>query len=113
MVEDTERNPHRLVEFTTAAFRDQSVIYAYSARQWGESQAEKYLDFLDTVAQALADDPKMAPLVPQRTSIRLFVARWENARDGHRIFFRETDEGILVLRILHTSMKWQDHLDQA
>ena len=100
----------RIAVLSEPADRDHAIIYAYTAHQWGVPQAESYLDFLDEVMLRLADQPEMALLVPRKKITRVYTARWAGARDGHRIFFRETEDGILVLRILHTKMNWRDHL---
>jgi toxin ParE1/3/4 len=103
---------HRLVVFSPEAQADQLSIYDTTADYWGDEQADAYSDFLFAIAQELADAPAMARLVPERSGVRVFVARWKNARQGHRIFYRETPQGITVLRILHTRMNWQEHLDR-
>lgn len=103
----------RLIEFSANARRDQISIYDSTAEHWGDEQAVAYANFLLATAQTLADSPTLAPLVPNRPGTRVFVARWKNARQGHRIFFRETPNGILVLRLLHTRMNWSTYLDNT
>ena len=98
------------MELAPRADRDRFAIYVYTENQWGTIQAEKYGVFLRNAMQDLADCPKSGRIVPNRENTRVFVARWKNARYGHRVFFRETDRSIMVLRVLHTAMKWQEHL---
>lgn len=111
MAENPEgRSQSRVVGLSELAGRDQSTIYVYTAEQWGTEQAENCLDFLDALMRKLAEKPDAASFVSKRENIRVYVARWNTARDGHRIFFRETEVGIFVLRILHTAMSWTDYL---
>ena len=100
---------HRLVRLTAKAEDDRLLAYLYTEQRWGSNQANKYDDFLQMIMQELADNPQIAPSVPSEENTRSYVVRWKNARDGHRIFFEATDEGILVLHILHTAMNWQEH----
>jgi plasmid stabilization system protein ParE len=60
----------------------------------------------------LLTDPKKGALVKQRDDYRSYVARFKPRRGahGHRVLYRETDYGILVIRILHTAMNWTDYL---
>lgn len=80
----------------------------------GICQADRYDEFLQEFMQTLADEPGNAPFLPNlRQKVKVSVARWNNTRYGHRVFFREIPGGIEVLGILHTSMQWEDHLDLA
>ena len=103
-------NSRRIIELTASADSDRFGIYEYTAQQWGPIQAQKYNEFLDEIIGILVEIPELAPLIPDRNQVRVFLARLKDSRSGHRIFFRETPRGILILRILHTSMNWQDHL---
>ena len=84
------------------------AIYNYTAEQWSEQQADDYAAFLDATTEQLAINPTTAPLVPDEPNTHCYVARWNNTRQGHRIFFEEIENGIYVLRILHTAMNWPD-----
>ena len=103
-------NIARLIEFSVDARRDQIKIYNDTAERWGDQQAEIYLNFLLDAVQTLADTPEAARLVPDRAQTRVFVVRWKNARQGHRIFFKEMPHSITITRILHTAMNWQKHI---
>ena len=112
MAENPRRTGRRgTVAFSEPADRDQTAIFADTAEQCGTEQAERYLDFLNEVMDRLATAPATAPKAPRLTGVRVYVARWKNARQGHRIFFEETDNGIYIVRILHTAMNWQKHFD--
>jgi plasmid stabilization system protein ParE len=103
--------PNRIVRLSPDAEEDRLLAYLNTEHAWGTLQADNYDEFLQTVMQLLADNPAIAPFVPEEKNTRSYVARWKNARHGHRIFFEETPQGIVVLRILHTAMNWHDHMD--
>ena len=100
----------RLVVFSPEAEKDQYDVYDSTAEQWGDQQAEAYSLFLLETAQKLANNPTTAPLVPNFDGVRVYTARWKNARQGHRIFFKEIQQGIYVIRILHTRMNWEHYI---
>ena len=110
MAENPERDSERLTSFSPEAEKDIDAIYFYTAQLWGEAQADRYFEFLLKVTRQLAHNPMIAPLVPNLTGVRSYAAIWKSARQGHRIFFKETDAGIFVIRILHTAMSWHEHL---
>ncbi len=110
MAQNPRTSSQRIAEFSADARSDLAENYDNTAEFWGDKQADIYSDFLLDCAQKLADTPSIAPLVPNFTGVRVYIARWNNARQGHRIFFEETDTGILVLRIRHTAMNWPDNL---
>lgn len=109
MAESSQSRSARIVRLAEEAEADLSAIYDYSAQLWGIAQADSYDEFLAEVMQGLAENPQIAPLSRDLKNTRIYVARWKNARQGHRIFFIETAEGIIVARILHTAMNWQQH----
>jgi len=90
---------------TPAAERDLESIWRYTFRQWGVAQADRYIDFLTTTFAELADSPRMAPACDH---IRPGYRRWSVER--HMIYFRVTDDGISVIRVLHDRMDAPRHL---
>jgi len=111
MDDDTER-PQATILFTEAALIDLAGIDNATAVTWGIDQAERYLAYLDGVFRDLADNPDQGSVVDQRDEYRTYMARFTKRRSahGHRIFYRTTEQGILIVRILHTSMNWPAHL---
>ncbi len=108
-----DRTAKRLILFTEGALADLANIDNTTAAMWGEVQAERYLGFPSGDAfTPLAEQPKMASIVDQRPEYRVFTAKYRNRRaaHGHRIFFREIENGIEIIRILHTAMFWPTHL---
>lgn len=88
-----------------AAERDLELIWTYTVRQWGVEQADRYTDFLTSAFAELADSPKTAPACDH---IRPGYQRWGVER--HMIYFRVTDYGIAVIRVLHDRMDAPRHL---
>lgn len=108
MAESPKNRAPRIVRLAEEAEADFSAIYDYSAQLWGIAQANSYLEFLADVMRELAEAPQLAPVAPNRNNVRIYVARWKNAKHGHRIIFSETSEGISVARILHTARSWPE-----
>ena len=111
MAEGSKNRSPRVVRLSEDAEADLSAIYGYSAQLWGIPQADKYEEFLAGVMRQLAETPRIAPAAPNLSHVRVYVARWRNARQGHHIFYIETDDGIVVSRILHTAMNWPENID--
>ena len=80
---------------TAAAQNDIESIWRYTVERWGTEQAELYADHLTSVLERLARSPRTAS---RCDSIRPGYLR---GRAGlHMIYFRETDYGIAIIRIL-------------
>ena len=90
---------------TPAAERDLESIWTYTVRQWGVEQAGRYIDSLTAAFGELADSPKTAPTVEH---IRPGYRRWGVER--HMVYFRVTDYGIAIVRVLHVRMDAPRHL---
>jgi toxin ParE1/3/4 len=80
-------------------------IWKYTRGEWGLEQAERYTDLLTTAFRALAESPKSAPTCDH---IRHGYRRRNVER--HMIYFRITDYGIAVIRVLHERMDAPAHL---
>jgi toxin ParE1/3/4 len=88
-----------------AAESDLEDIWKYTGREWGLEQAELYTDLLIASFQVLAEAPKSAPACDH---IRSGYRRRNVER--HMIYFRITDYGIAIIRILHARMDAPHHL---
>ena len=88
-----------------AAEIDLEHIWTYTAERWGIDQADRYTDHLTTAFAELAQLPKSAPACDH---IRPGYRRRNIER--HVIYFRITDYGIAVVRILHDRMDEPRHL---
>lgn len=88
-----------------AAERDLESIWTYTARQWGVEQADRYTDFSTSAFAELADSPKTATACDH---IRPGYRR--SGVERHIIYFRVTNYGIAVIRVLHDRMDAPQHL---
>ena len=92
-------------KLSPAAERDLEDIWKYTRREWGLEQAERYTDLLTAAFHVLAESPKSAPACDH---IRPGYRRRNVER--HMIYFRITDYGIAIIRVLHERMDAPHHL---
>lgn len=85
--------------FSIRAEADLLGIGAYTLQTWGENQAIRYIDDLETCCQMLADNPALGR---KCDDIRPGLRRMECGR--HVVFYRQEAGGILVSRLLHQRM---------
>jgi toxin ParE1/3/4 len=90
---------------TPAAERDLEDIWTYTVQNWGVEQADLYADSLTAAFAELAQSPKLAPSCDH---IRPGYRR--RSVERHMIYFRITDYGVAVVRILHDRMDAPRHL---
>ena len=86
---------------TEAARDDVQDIWLFGADRWSVPQADGYEDGLRALIRAPAETPTMAPERGPISGIRVHPYR------SHIIAFRVTDDGILVLRVLHGRSDWR------
>jgi plasmid stabilization system protein ParE len=110
MATGSGNNPHCLVEYSPEADLDLADIHTHTAKVWSSEQADRYLEFLLHEAQKIADGDGKGKPVPRRAGRFYVTATWHNARDGHRVVYEVTAEGIFVVRILHTAMLLLKHV---
>ena len=84
---------------TPAAEVDLEGIWRYTAQEWNEEQAHRYIDMLTTAFAELAAQPKTATACDH---IRPGYRR--RCVEQHMIYFRITTYGIAIIRILHERM---------
>ncbi len=87
------------VEFSQKAEADLLDIGLYTLSMWGSSQTLRYINEIEDACQRLADFPTSGRLCEH---IRPGLRRTEQGR--HVIFYRISENGILVSRILHERM---------
>ena len=73
--------------------------WLYSLEQWGEQQAERYIDDLTEAFGFLAESPK-AGMVCEN----IHTGYRKHPVISHVIDYRETDYGVEVIRVLHDRM---------
>ncbi len=90
---------------TPKAQDDLSDIWDRTVETWGHEQAERYLRDIQAAVERFAANPSLAL---RSDDIRPGYRRF---RVGQRIvFFRERDEAIEIVRILHGHMDFTRHL---
>ncbi|MBI4182882.1 MAG: type II toxin-antitoxin system RelE/ParE family toxin [Proteobacteria bacterium] len=85
-----------LVEAAQADLRD---IARYTGREWGEAQKRRYLE---AIRKRLAGVRRRPGLGAPREEIGPGYRSTSCGR--HVIFYRETEDAVVVLRILHARM---------
>jgi len=87
------------------ALGDMEAVWLYSLSEWGSEQADRYTDDLTVTFELLAENPKSGT---NSDHIRAGYRRHSILR--HVIYYRETDYGIEVIRVLHNRMLAMRHL---
>lgn len=88
-----------------AADADIEAISRDSIGRWGLARAEDYILGLHRVLETLAAFPEAGRDVGE---LRPGYRRFEHER--HSIFYRQIEDGILVVRVLHQRMQPRRHL---
>jgi toxin ParE1/3/4 len=84
---------------------DLDDIWDYTERNWGAEQAKAYIRLIGAAIQTLAASPARGKACDHiREGYRKYPA------GSHVVFFRLTDGGINVVRILHPRMDFDRHL---
>lgn len=84
---------------------DLDEIWDYTAERWGLEQAETYTRQLWRDIQNVAAQPAIA-----RSCSDVRAGYYKYCSGSHIIFFRLTDSGIDVVRILHQRMDVEKHI---
>ena len=99
--------PEKFAEYRLApeTKRDLEAIWLYTLQEWGLEQANRYTDELTTVFAQLAVGPQLG------TACDHIRTGYRRSRVGrHMVYYRITDYGIAVIRILHDRMLPTRHL---
>jgi toxin ParE1/3/4 len=84
---------------------DLDEIWDYTVNHWGIGQAERYIRQLETAIKSVATEPELGRSCDEiRTGYKKFPA------GSHVLFFRRTEGGVDVVRILHRNMDFDRHL---
>jgi toxin ParE1/3/4 len=82
-----------------------ALIEGEKSGEWRLEQAVRYTDLLTAAFQALAESPKSAP-----TGDHIRHGYRRRNVERHMIYFRITDYGIAIIRVLHDRMDAPQHL---
>jgi toxin ParE1/3/4 len=84
---------------------DLDEIWDYSAERWGSDQANRYVGALRESIERVALDPSRG------RSVSVKGKSYRQYRSGsHVIFYRETNRGVQIVRVLHQNMEYVRHL---
>jgi len=95
-------------ELSKLADQDLKEIYLYSLTNFGELQADKYLNDLNLCLQNLSKSPQQGRMV---RDIQEGVYKFSFV--SHMIFYVIRPPGIFVARVLHKKMDHKYHLDNT
>jgi len=98
----------RVVIHTAASRMVLASIYFYNETSYGEAHADRFLAFVENRLRAIAEQPNTGRFVADMPGIQCSTIKKSAKRSsfGYRVFYRTTQEGIEVIRILHTRMSW-------
>lgn len=87
------------------ALEDLIEIWEYSFANWGDAQADRYIDGLEEVIERLGDEAgrRLAKQLADTPYWRLRCQR-------HLIVFELSEKAIDVVRVLHVAMDIEQHL---
>lgn len=93
-------------KLTREADHDLDGIWEYTYNQWGKKQANKYLNKLEERFFTLAENPYLG-----KRRYELAGSPMSFHCEKHVIFYRISDEGIEIIRVLHESMDFPRHFN--
>ncbi|MET3897755.1 toxin ParE1/3/4 [Devosia sp. UYZn731] len=83
---------------SASALLDLGDIFAFSAQQYGRSQAEKYFASMRATFHRLALNPNIGSAASGVTpTLR------RHSVGTHVVFYRPTSTGIFIVRVIHTA----------
>ena len=90
---------------TRDAERDLDELVQYGATTYGAEQALVYYDLLASTFERISANPKMArERLTSRRRVRILPTK------AHNVLYAIEGTDVLILRILHHSANWTDHL---
>ena len=90
---------------TPRAQSDLDEIWDYTADRWGLDQAETYTRQIAKDIQKVAERPSLGS---ECKEVRRGYRQYPSG--SHVLFYRTTDSGIDVVRILHERMDYERHI---
>ena len=89
-------------EFSPTARRDLLLIIGHSENHWGAEQADRYRRALEQTCDHLGSYPELGIAQSILGGARTFPV------ERHRIVYRQQENGVLILRIIHQRMRLAD-----
>jgi toxin ParE1/3/4 len=90
--------------YTVRATHDLDAIWEYTAENWGLDQAERYVRDLKTLCYALALGQRIGRAATVRRNY------WSCKCGSHVIWYRDLDDRLEIIRILHARQDVDRHL---
>ena len=90
---------------TARARADLREIWTYTADRWNTVQADRYLHQLRQAMEFVAANPRRG-----RSCDHIRAGYFKYPAGSHVVFFRQGQNGIIVVRILHQNMDFERHL---
>jgi toxin ParE1/3/4 len=90
---------------TAKAIGDLRYIGRYTQDRWGREQRNNYLSMLDSCFHTIAYQPRIGVACD---NIRSGYRKYHVGR--HLLFYRQINNHIEIIRILHDSMDMESHL---
>ena len=84
---------------------DIEEIWNYTAKHWGPAQAERYIRLIQAEIEEISSDPFRG-----RSCEDVRPGYRKSQAGSHLLFYRITDRGIDIVRILHQRMDLERHL---
>jgi toxin ParE1/3/4 len=82
-----------------AATHDLESIWLHTLKEWGIEKAHRYINEFTAAIDQLSNNPKLG------TSCDYIRKGYRRSRVGrHAIYFRITDYGIAIIRVMHDRM---------
>jgi toxin ParE1/3/4 len=94
--------------FTPRAEADLQEIADYTLRTWGRAQCVRYLDKLERRCERLANSPGLGLACDD-----IRAGYFRAVAGQHVLFFRKIEDGILIVRVLHSRMLPEKHLSDV
>ncbi len=89
------------------ALQQLSSIWLYTAEEWGEKQADKYIDGLYAAFSEICQNYNLWKAVSNKKLVGLYLYRYKK----HLIFFKLLASGdVGIACILHENMNLPEHL---
>ena len=87
------------------AQRDIADIWDFTASRWNLQQAEAYVRQIQVTIELVAAKPEIA-----HSCDHIRPGYWKYRAGSHVLYFRRTEGGIDIIRILHGGMDFEQHL---
>lgn len=102
------------VEFAQKATKDFDDVILHTEENFGRDQAVRYSALIGNALQELSRSGPAHPLAKERSELLPGIRSMQVQRAGkkarHILFFKEHQQKIVIVRILHESMDFREHL---